>query len=288
MDYFSAVLGRVTPDLFYQYMRGTLIGQDFSNPLGQPYPWLHADVSISERSTQQSIFCTWSLSNLKGRFYNLGAPAGVLNPSHSSLFDYFVYTDDSGGTGIKIKMFRNVGRNLAPSSSGLYLPTNVNEALYNQDNPHIERYDSSDPNKLVLFYDSDNKPGTGGHDMWFSTSADGGTTWANPQNVSTLNTSEGEKQPHLYWDGSVWWLYYAALNTSDSKLAIWRARQGAIGNWASWQPPELVVSAGSSFAVGEPTLTLAGDLSFVVVTENTSGGTSFDRYDIDAWFAKKK
>ena len=283
MDIFKAVANSATPDLFFNYQRGALIGQDFSNPLGQSTPWLHADVAMATRETLDDRFCNWKLSNLKGQYYNLWAPAGIWN---SNAFDLFVYTDDSGGTGTKIKLLRNIDRNLL--SSGTLLPANVNETSYHQDNPHIERIDSGNPNRLVLFFESDNKPGSGSNDIWFSTSEDNGVTWTNPLNATALNTSGSDLQPHLYFDGAIWWIYYASNNSADGKLAIWRARQGQAGNWNSWQNKEIVISSGTSFGVGEPTLTSRGDISFVVVTKNISGGTNFDQYDVDPWFLKKK
>ena len=288
MDLLQALISGATPTSFYKYERGDLIGQDFSNPFsGQTYAWLHEDVAMSQRSSVNDPFCNWTLSNLKDKYYNVGAPVGILNSTNKNLFDYFAYTDDSGGQGIKIKLMMNVGRSL--SASGTLLPSNVDEPGIDQDNPHIERYDNTNPQDLVLFYESDNKPGgAGGHDIWYSTSADGGATWTNPLNVTTINTSADEIQPHLYFDGSKWWLYYASTNPSDGKLAIYRAQQGQAGNWDSWQNKQIVVSAGTTAGVGEPTLTDSGDLSFVVVTHNTTGGTAFDQYDSDPWFMKKK
>jgi hypothetical protein len=288
MDALQATLSGATPVSFYKYERGDLIDQDFSNPiLGQTYAWLHEDVAMSQRSSVNDPFCNWTLSNLKGKYYNLGALVGIQDSADKNLFDYFAYTDDSGGQGIKIKMMKNVGRSLASSASGTLLPSNVDEPGIDQDNPHIELYDRTNPQNLVLFYDSDNKPGgAGGHDIWYSTSSDGGTTWTNP--LKTINTSADEIQPHLYFDGNIWWLYYAATNPSDGKLAIYRAQQGQAGNWNNWQNKQLVVSAGTAAGVGEPTLTGSGDLSFVVVTHNTTGGTAFDQYDSDPWFMKKK
>ena len=52
MDILQAVLSGATPATFYEYERGDLIGQDFSNPIsGQTYTWLHADVAMSQRTS---------------------------------------------------------------------------------------------------------------------------------------------------------------------------------------------------------------------------------------------
>jgi hypothetical protein len=164
------------------------------------------------------------------------------------------------------------------------LPANVDETAFHQDNPHIERWNPSNASDIVLFYESDNKTGgAGGHDIWYSTSTDGGTTWTNPGNVTTVNSANDDIQPHLYYDGSVWWLYWATTNPADGKLGIYRAQQGTVGNWDSWGAKQLVVSAGTTDGVGEPTLTSHGDLSFVVVYSNPNG-TSTDTYDADPWY----
>lgn len=287
-DVLKAVLDGATPDLFYKYQRGTLIGQDFSNPLMQPTPWLHADIAYSQRATTADSFTSWTLSNLKTQYYNRGAAQGILNGSDPTVFDFFVFTDDSG-SGNKIRLLTSVVRN--PSGPGVNLPSNVDEPAYNQDNPHLERYDPLDPNKLVLFFESNNKPGgAGGHDIWYSISADSGSTWTNPQNVTSINTVADELQPHLYFEATStsWWLYFSGINPADGKLAIFRAKQGTPNDWNSWQSKQLVVSAGTSAGVGEPTLTSLGDLSFVVITNNTTTGTPFDQNDADPWFMKRK
>jgi len=56
-----------------------------------------------------------------------------------------------------------------------------------------------------------------------------------------------------------------------------------VNDWDSWVDVQMVVSAGSAIAVGEPTVTKYGDLSFVVVTQNVINGTNYDMYDADPW-----
>ena len=108
-----------------------------------------------------------------------------------------------------------------------------------------------------------------------------------PQPLASLDTAEDEAQPHLFPDGDGrWWLYFSAANPADGKLAIHRAQRTAAGDWDSWGSRELVIGAGSTAGIGEPTLTAAGDLSFVVVTQDPSGPAT-DRYDADPWFAPR-
>jgi hypothetical protein len=284
MDYLTVVTHAVTPDVFYEYERGNLIGQDFSNPENEPHPWIHADVAVAQRASVSDAFCHWSLSELAGKYYNLGGPVGVLDATDASMFDLFAYTDDSSGSG-RLGLLRNVGRDLAPA--GTPFPANISATGTKQDNPHIERYDAADPNQIVLFFSSDAGGAAGSTNIWYATSSDGAMTWTDPVSVSTVNTSTSQDQPHLYNDGTQWWLYFTTLNPSDSKPGIFRAAQGTPGDWNSWQTKQLVVSAGNTGGVGEPTLTAAGDLSFAVITQNTTGGTTTDQFDADPWLMKK-
>lgn len=84
-----------------------------------------------------------------------------------------------------------------------------------------------------------------------------------------------------------WYLYYSAYHT-DNKLAIFRAEQDLITSWNSWKTPELVISAGTTAGIGEPTLTSAGDLSFVVVYVDPINNSIYDHFDADPWFLTKK
>jgi len=154
----------------------------------------------------------------------------------------------------------------------------------NEDNPDLEMIDASN---FVLFFDSDNYTGNiGSHDIWYMTSSDGGTTWSVPTNVSSVNTTAQEHQPHLFKSGSDWYLYYSAPHT-DGKLAIFREKQTTANDWNSWGVKELVISAGNTAGVGEPTLTANGDLSFVVVYDK-GDADAYDRYEADPWFLPKK
>ncbi len=142
----------------------------------------------------------------------------------------------------------------------------------------------------MLFFDSGDRPGaTGGLDLWYTTSPDNGTTWATPLPVTSLNTALDEHQPHLWRDfDDTWWLYFTATNTADSKLGIFRCQQTSAGDWNAWGTPVLVLGAGNTAGVGEPTLTTAGDLSFVVVYEDTVNGTPTNRFDADPWFMPRR
>jgi hypothetical protein len=286
MDLLKAVLDGVSPTQFYLYRRGpTLAGQVFPTNISPPNPWLHADVAIAQRSATNVPFTSWCLSNLHmATGYDLGAFQGDLNTAHTG-YDRVVYTDDSlAPGGPKIALLQNVG--LSPSPPGMALPSPLNTAGTEFDNPHIELVGGV----LVLFFDSQDLQGvTGGKHVFYSTSVDNGVSWSSPTQATTVNdttiTNLGgpAQQPHLYSDGSVWWLYFGAANPADFKQAIYRAPQGTSGDWNSWGAPTLVVSAGTTMGVGEPTVTSHGDLSFVVIYQNGSG-TAVDTYDADPWY----
>ncbi len=277
------------PDL-YPYQRGPDLGQDLSAPSGSGIttPWIHSDLVFASRAGTSDAFSSWTLSGVKKKLFNDAAPQGILNAADASKFDAFVYTDDDTNPSYyspKIRILRNVPRN--PQATGdLLLSSSISPDSYYDENPHVERWDSGDSKKWVLIFDS--KSRSSSLDLFYTTSTDNGTNWSAVQAITSVNTGELEHQPHLYHDGSVWWLYFSSINSGDGKPAIHRCRQSTAGNWNSWGSKELVVSAGSSVGVGEPSLTSSGDLSFVVITENNVGPTATDKYDSDPWFMKKK
>lgn len=283
-DVFKGLLDGNLPIKTYLYRRGPDLGQDFSNPIGLNTPWLHSDIGISNYNPITRTYSPWRLSAQRGKTFNRGGPQGILNKRDPSRFDYFVYTVDGEGH-ITIMMLRNTDRML--NGTGQMLPANVDNPDYNEDNPHIEYADENNPKKLVLFFDSENWPGAEAHDIFYTLSNDGGDSWTDPVPAKSLNTEVDEEQPHLFHDGVEWWMYFTASNPADGKLAIYRARQAIRGNWDSWVDKQLVISAGGTMGVGEPTLTSNGDIAFVAVTHNVPGGET-DQYDSDPWFMPRK
>jgi hypothetical protein len=94
------------------------------------------------------------------------------------------------------------------------------------------------------------RPGTkGGNDIWVTTRD--GTTWTDPVNLETVNTTEHEGQPFISSDGNELWFTRRHLGTPG----VFRSMKVD----GDWQAPELIVS---QFA-GEPTLDDAGNLHFV-------------------------
>jgi hypothetical protein len=280
-DYLSFTINADTLDHYYLYQRGSVMGMDLvTNPAGS-FPWFHVDILYAHRNSASEPFTSFQLSNMARSVYAEGGFCAV--QANSALLDIAVFTsNDNSSFKTDIRYFMNVPNNPTGLGTSLSAVVNTDDT---EDNPHIERLDA---NNLVVFFDSNDRPGNVGMlDIWYTTSPDNGTTWTAPVNVSSVNTVNDEHQPHLYKDKTgQWFLYYSATHT-DGKLAIFRARQLTPGNWNSWGPKELVVSAGTTLGVGEPTLTENGDISFLVVFKKT-GGTAYDQYDADPWFLPKK
>lgn len=262
------------------YLRGPTLGMDLhTNPVGTT-TWIHGDIIHATRASTAAPFSAWQLSSMARPSFSEGA--AVAQGPNAGRWDLFAYTSNDHATDYKahICLRRSVAFDPTDGTPA-FLPAPVTTST-SEDNPHLERLDAT---HLVLFFDSDDRPGaSGAHDLWVTTSADDGVSWAAPAPVTSLNTTAEEEQPHLYLSSTgTWWLYYTATNPADSKLGIFRAAQATVGDWNSWMGSELVIGAGNTAGIGEPTLTANGDLSFVVVTEDPAGSAT-NRYDADPWF----
>ncbi|MEO0096348.1 MAG: sialidase family protein [candidate division WOR-3 bacterium] len=286
-DFLSFVLNGDKVENLVKYDRGPHYDMDLkSNPVGT-FLWYHSDIIFATRSSITEEFGAWTTSNMKRSIYSEGGFGAFF--ADSSTISICVFTSNDVYTAnTNIKCIRNTTPN--PSGIGdLLTPidsfgTQFINTAYIEDNPHVELIDDT---TLVLFFDSEDRPGgEGGHDIWYSVSTDNGVNWSKPLPVTTVNTYQKEHQPHLFFDGTDWWLYYSAEH-SDGKLAIFRRKQQTTGNWDDWGTAELVLSAGNTAGIGEPSLTSHGDLYFVVVYDNPEG-TKYDRFDADAWVATRK
>lgn len=286
IDLLSFSLNGGLPNNFSaDYMRGAPeFGMDLiTNPISAT-EWLHSDILYSYRATLSDSFTTWQLSNMARPFYSEGAPTpkfhNGVNPIEIMLFT----SNDNLTNNTDIWFITNTNSN--PSGTGTAMPSPIT-TTYNEDNPHLVDLQND---TLILFYDSDNLPGgMGDIDLWYSISYDNGLTWYNPTNVSSVNTSSKEHQPFLFYDQNKgkYYLYYSAFHT-DNKLAIFRREQLIENDWDSWGSSELVVSAGNSAGIGEPTLTESGDISFVVVYQDPALNSIYNRFDSDPWYVKRK
>jgi hypothetical protein len=100
-----------------------------------------------------------------------------------------------------------------------------------------------------LYYHSELSGGLGGFDIWTLTWTD--NQWANPENLSAVNSTGDESRPYLTPDGNEIWITRTVAGTP----AIFRSKKVD----GQWQEPELIVS---QFA-GEATLDAQGNLYFV-------------------------
>lgn len=285
IDLLSFSLNGDLPNNFSSnYLRGAPdYGMDLtSNPISAS-EWLHSDILYASRNSVTDSFTTWQLTDMARSFYSEGAPDPVFGNGDNPVEMMFFTSNDNSTNNMDIWVINNTKIN--PSGTGSALPSPLSTE-YNEDNPNITKLALD---TLIMFYDSDNLPGgKGGIDLWYTTSYDGGTTWSNSVNITTVNTSSKEHQPFLFYDTNKgkYYLYYSAYNT-DGKLAIFRSEQLTAKNWNSWSSPELVLSAGNSAGIGEPTLTSDGDISFVVVYEDPLHSSDYNRFDCDPWYAKK-
>lgn len=265
---------------FEPYYRGPLLGVDtVTNIFGCPN-YMQSDIIISNRNTIAQNFSSWNSSNLQTSFSMDGGAQGVmLNPDS---FDVFVFTKDGPGTqSTDIMFMKHVPINPGTSTAVPILSTSGQE-----DNPHIERLNDT---SLVLFFDRDRY-------MYYSLSDDDGNTWQSPVQIQNVLNDQApyDVQPHLWNDGSDWWVYFCA-NNSNGIRCIYKSKQMITGNWDSWGPKQLVIEpvisitgGGTIFGIGEPTLTQSGDLSFVVVYGDASSTDTTDVFDCDPWFLPKK
>ena len=287
-DLLSFTLNSNKVEELYKYQRSDSYDMDFSvNPTGQTYKWFHSDIIYSSREALDKEFTPWKTSNMKRAVFSEGGVSTVFSDKDN--IEMMAYTSNEFyESATNIHIIKNTSAN--PSGEGQLLSpidtlpcdnNSLKEVNTNciEDNPHLEKLSSDN---WVLFFDSENRPGAeGSHDLWYSTSTDNASTWSIAKPVSSINTSSKEHQPHLYNDGTSWWLYYSAYD-SDAKLAIFRAKQEIEDDWDSWGTVELVLSAGNSAGIGEPTLSDNGDLYFIVITKNETENT-FDQYDADPW-----
>lgn len=277
--------GSLPNDFSINYLRGAPeFGIDLTtNPISAK-EWLHSDILYSTRSTLSSYFNSWQLSNMARAFYSEGAPTPTYNTGGNAIEFMLFTSNDNPTNNMDIWYITDTDNN--PSGTGTALPSPIT-TTYNEDNPHLVRLQKD---TLILFYDSDNLPGgMGDIDIWFSMSYDNGSSWNNPINLSSVNTPSKEHQPFLFYDKDKrkYYLYFSAHH-NDGKLAIFRKEQLIKNDWDSWGSTKLVISAGNSAGIGEPTLTESGDISFVVIYQDPKSNSIYNRFDSDPWYVRKK
>ena len=281
-----AVSNPICPDITL-FIQLPLLGIDtVTNPWGCSNI-LHSDIIYAHRTDTSNQFI-WQPSNLANPAYWEGGTHNIQKTDGS--LDIFVYSkSDSGGT--SLYWMRDTIHN--PTGSGVMMPDSVNTSNFSEDNPHIERINDT---ILVLFLD--NHPDGGIYsDIYYCVSYDDGATWSAKQPLSSVNTNNEDIHPHMWSDGYDWWLYYASTDTIDvnQRIAIFRSRLIQVNDFNSWGPRERVIGPGNItnnsgvvVAVGEPTLTKWGDISFVCVIMAIGTNDSTDLFEIDPWYMRKK
>jgi len=261
------------------YYRPPLLNNDtVSNPWGCQN-FFQGDIIISIRNNGTSPFNSWQPSNLIRPISNEGAPCAVSLTQDT--LDVFVFTQNRNDVDdMEIMFMKNIPNNPSYTSAVPILSSFAAE-----DNPHIERLNDT---TLLIIFDRDRF-------MYYSKSFDNGTTWQTPTLISQVlnDQSPYDVQPHLWNDGTDWWVYFCADNL-QGKRCIYKSKQQINGNWNSWSTKELVIEPstitgnyGTIIGVGEPSLTQWGDISFVVIYGDLSSSDTTDVFDCDPWFLPK-
>ena len=268
-----------------KYLRGPQLEVDTkTNPIGAEN-WIQGDIYHASRTSLDEAFTVWQPVGVSTPIWGQGAPQGILGADGN--FAYFIYTNgrETEPYDINLWLEKNVGRDL--EKKGTILSDAINTEMA-EDNPHLEILEDG---TLILFFERPEDPNNiSATDIWYSTSSDNGETWEDPTNLTAINqfgsTDYEHIQPHLYFAPKIdnWYLYFVTGYT-DGKLAIFRAVKGT--GWSKWGTPEVVLSAGNTVGVGEPSLTESGDLYFVVITEHPDG-TATNRFDADPWMVEGK
>ncbi|MBN1261493.1 MAG: hypothetical protein JXB35_12515 [Anaerolineae bacterium] len=278
----------ICPDIA-PFLRGPRLDMDFStNPWGCAAV-LHSDIAYSHRDSRSDAFREWQLSGIAtpagfdGGFQALDNGDGTIDA---------VVSISTEGALSDLYWARGV---LHPPALSDFTPLSASLNTPGQeDNPHLERLDAR---TLVLLFDNHGvgDPVTA---IRYALSVDEGMTWTPPRALGgTVNAGPHDLHGHLYHDGSAWWLYFASER--DGGAAIFRSRHLDSANIATtfdhWGPAQLVIAPGEitdgsgiAAAVGEPTLTADGDISFVVVTYAVEDSSPYDAFDVDPWYLPRR
>jgi hypothetical protein len=136
-----------------EYFRGPTFGMDLrTNPAGSAY-WIQGDIIHATRPDTSASFKQWHLAPMGRHTWSEGAP--VAQGPDGGTWDLFVHTTNEHHPDYKAHIALAQGAALDPAAVGTLLPAPVTTD-HTEDNPHVERLDT---NNLVLFFDSDDRPG---------------------------------------------------------------------------------------------------------------------------------
>lgn len=267
---------------FTPYFRPPLLGMDtLTNPFGCSN-YVHSDIIYCNRADTSQSFTAWNSSNLIISATFEGGACGVL--LNEDTFDVFVFTRDIGSTlGMELFLMSNVPVNPNPSTAVQILSSPGHE-----DNPHIERLNDS---TLLLFFDRDRY-------IYYSLSYNNGISWDTPIIITNVLNDQApyDIQPHLWNDGSDWWMFFCADNNANRRC-IYKSKQTIANDWNSWGPKQIVIEPDEIndgnpdthiIGIGEPTLTQYGDLYFVVIYADLNSTDTANVYDCDPWILPRK
>lgn len=234
--------------------------------------FMNLDILYATRPSIDVPFSNWILSDIARPGEIEGGPFPLFSDTDPDAVDHFLFT----GPG-SIWMINNTTANPSNIASAVRLPSPINPVSdeFTADNPMLTRLDNSD---LLLVYEKYTNPDH--RDFMFTISDDEGASWTTPTVITTINNDAGHiEHPMLYFDGANYWFYYS------QNFDIYRARQGAAGNWDSWTDHEAVILKGNTVGIGEPSITSTGDIYFVAVIQNPDNPD--DLMDADPWYVKK-
>ena len=235
---------------------------------------LNIDILYAHRNSVEDAFSGWELSGIARPALIEGGPFPLFSETDPDSIDHFLFTGNSD-----IWMINHTTANPSDIETAIRLPSPINPESdeFNADNPILKRINNSDT--LLLVYEKYVLSET--RDFMYTQSYDDGINWELPTKIITINNDAGHiEHPQLYSDANGTWLYYSV------NYDIWRAKQSIPNNWDSWTDAEPVILKGNALAIGEPSLTENGDISFLVAYDNTTAANLSDKFDCDPWYVK--
>jgi hypothetical protein len=235
------------------------------------------DILYSHRNSINDDFSAWQLSGIARAGLIEGGPSALFSETNPNSVDLFMFTGN-GDTW----MINNTAANPTGINNAVRLPSPINPDSneFNADNAFLARISDD---TIILVYERYTNPDN--RTFMYTTSNNNGIAWNAPQAITTVTNSLGHiEHPSLHKDeNNIWWLYFSIDYTS-----IVRVQQTISGNWNSWGTPETILTKGNALAIGEPTVTQNGDISFSLGYMNQAINDSTDVYDLDPWILPRK
>jgi hypothetical protein len=247
-------------------------GMDMATNLFGCDTFFNLDILYAYRDDINDEFENWVLSDIARPGQIEGGPFPLQSSEDADLVDHFLFT----GIG-DIWMINATTANPSGIEAAIRLPEPINAGSgeFNADNPVLRRINNSDTLLLVYekYFDAAER------DFMYVFSYDDGETWENPVKMTSITNATGHlEHPQLHSDGSGTYLYYSR------DFDLYRMKQAIPNNWDSWTDEQLLISKGNALAIGEPSVAINGDISFVLVYHNITHPE--DEFDIDPWYVR--